>query len=150
MSHEFDRRIRIAVICVLTQLPDRTKDRGAVIDQALADFTDCPCRDQAEQVVRRLVSVIPVCYGSQRSSAYWAKVKQFLTDEEAIALYLQRFPDALTASQRADIVRHLVNQRRFDPQLVAELVVERNFASRNGNNNGKLSSQPSRPYQWLW
>jgi len=118
---DFTGQMKAAVLAVMAALPDKAADRKAVITEALGIVAvDGQQRQEAEQLIRRLVRKSPRCYGVNRQPGWWKIVRQFLTEEEALKAYLRQFPALLTSQQRQSLEHYLVSRMAFPADQVSE------------------------------
>lgn len=130
-------KVRHCLASLLTLLPDRRVVRDDLVVQLTAACSFDGRLTEAQQLVADFVTAIPICYGVARRRRYWEILRLYFSDEEAVRLYLIRFPNAATAKQLASIRCYLVESIGFSTEMVDDLMSDRRFE--------RIPNQVSRP-----
>lgn len=112
---------RQALCLVASRLPDKNISPEEVVIEALGFVTEgCSCQKEVDKIIVLFVRAQPRCYGVKRRGVYWRVLKSFFGEEQALCLYLKRFPRRLTDRQRQSVFCYLTKKIGFDAELVKQ------------------------------
>ncbi|MDD2806911.1 MAG: hypothetical protein PHW95_00085 [Patescibacteria group bacterium] len=124
---DFVARLRQCLGAILGMLPDVETQRNGLEGLVAASYNFGGRFEEANGIIGELMSVIPIHFGVFRQPLFWDILRVYFTDEEAVSLYLIRFPNAATRKQIACIRCYLVETVGFNPELVDDLIKDRDF-----------------------
>lgn len=116
---ELDKqRIADAIKVILAILPNRDANLQTVLDLAMKDIPIYTvCHNCALRELSRLIRLCPRCFGTFRKAEFWRLLFDYLSPDEALEVYLQGFPPALTEAQKQSIENYLF-ELDFSPASV--------------------------------